>query len=174
MAKIAYSKLKLTKKDDIKTFEFGENTIEVKQYLPVLDKLNIVANVLNASLDDNDYANPLKIEVFGNLEIVYNYTNLTFTDKQKEDPAKLYDILETNGIINSVISLIPEAEYTNLLSSIDETLESYYKYKNSAKGIIETISTDYSNLDFDAQAIQDKIADPNNLELLKNIIEKLG
>ena len=33
---------------------------------------------------------------------------------------------------------------------------------------------DYSNLDFEASDIQKKIADPENLSLLKDILTKLG
>jgi hypothetical protein len=33
------------------------------------------------------------------LAIVFNYTNLTFTDKQKEDLYKLYDLLMSSDFI---------------------------------------------------------------------------
>jgi len=42
--------------------------------------------------------------MYFNLYIVYFYTNLNFTDKQKEDPAKLYDQMESNGLITEVIA----------------------------------------------------------------------
>ena len=41
-------------------------------------------------------------------------------------------------------------------------------------GIMEQISADYSNLSLDATAIQQKLADPQNLELLKGVMTKLG
>ena len=41
-------------------------------------------------------------------------------------------------------------------------------------GILEIVSQDYSNLDLDAQKIQKEIADPENMELLKNVLTKLG
>ena len=53
-------------------------------------------------------------------------------------------------------------------------MEAIYKYQNSALGILDTISADYSSLNFDATEIQKKIADPNNLELVRNILTKLG
>ena len=40
MAKVAYSKLKLKTKDDVKLIQLNDEiTIEVKQYLPIQDKL---------------------------------------------------------------------------------------------------------------------------------------
>ena len=174
MAKIPFTKLGLKKVEDTKNITICEQMIEVKQYLPISDKINIITNVIENSADDNNFANPVKVEVFANLEIMYAYTNISFTDKQKEDPTKLYDLLEENGIIAEVIAAIPENEYALLLGWIDETIEAFYTYRNSVMGIMEQISADYSNLSLDATAIQQKLADPQNLELLKSIMTKLG
>ena len=174
MAKVSFTKLGLKKKEEIKNITINDQVIEVKQYLPIGDKINIITNVIENSADDNNFANPVKVEVFANLEIMYAYTNISFTDKQKEDPTKLYDLLEENGVIAEVIAAIPENEYALLLGWIDETIEAFYTYRNSVMGIMEQISTDYSNLSLDATAIQQKLADPQNLELLKSIMTKLG
>ena len=174
MAKVPFTKLGLKKVEDTKNITICDQVIEVKQYLPISDKINIITNVIENSADDNNFANPVKVEVFANLEIMYAYTNISFTDKQKGDPTKLYDLLEENGIIAEVIAAIPENEYALLLGWIDETIEAFYTYRNSVMGIMEQISTDYSNLSLDATEIQQKLADPQNLELLKNVMTKLG
>ena len=174
MAKVPFTKLGLKKIEDTKTISICDQDVEVKQYLPINDKINIITNVIENSADDNNFANPVKVEVFANLEIMYAYTNISFTDKQKEDPTKLYDLLEENGVIAEVIAAIPENEYALLLGWIDETIEAFYTYRNSIMGIMEQISTDYSNLSLDATEIQQKLADPQNLELLKNVMTKLG
>ena len=173
MAKVPFSKLNLKKIDKVQVVTINGLEIEVKQYLPVAEKLELIANVLNNSADDNNFANPVKTYVLSHLEIIYAYTNLSFTDKQKEDPAKLYDILETNGIIDSIILAMPPSEYDNLIEDITSTIDAYYKYKNSALGILEAATTDYKNLDLEASDIQKKIADPDNLTLLKDVITKL-
>jgi len=111
--------------------------------------------------------NPVKVDMYTELEIVEKYTNLTFTDKQKEDIEKLYDLLKGNGIIFKVCNAIPIEEIMELRNAI-------YTYRNSVLGILETISTDYSNLDFNATEIQKKLADPQNMELLKSVLTKLG
>lgn len=173
MAKVPFSRLNLKKIDKVQVVTINGLEIEVKQYLPVAEKLELIANVLNNSADDNNFANPVKTYVLSHLEIIYAYTNLSFTDKQKEDPAKLYDILETNGIIDSIILALPPSEYDNLIEDITSTIDAYYKYKNSALGILEAATTDYKNLDLEASDIQKKIADPDNLTLLKDVITKL-
>ena len=174
MPKVPFSKLNLKKIDKVQVVTINGLDVEVKQYLPVAEKLELIANVLNNSADDNNFANPVKTYVLSHLEIIYAYTNLSFTDKQKEDPAKLYDILETNGIIDSIILAMPPSEYDNLIEDITSTIDAYYKYKNSALGILEAATTDYKNLDLEASDIQKKIADPDNLTLLKDVITKLG
>ena len=174
MSRVPFTKLGLKKIEDTKTISICDQDVEVKQYLPISDKINIITNVIENSADDNNFANPVKVEVFANLEIMYAYTNISFTDKQKGDPTKLYDLLEENGIIAEVIAAIPENEYALLLGWIDETIKAFYTYRNSVMGIMEQISADYSNLSLDATEIQQKLADPQNLELLKSIMTKLG
>lgn len=174
MAKIAFSKLGLKKQEEVKLIKIGNFDIEVKQYLPVNDKLDLISRVINSAHDENNFPNPIKLEVIGALEIVMAYTNLSFTDKQKEDTAKLYDLLESNGIIDMIVSAIPEEEYNFVIDGIDDTVSAVYTYQNSILGILENISKDYSQLDFDASNIQQALSDPQNLTLVKDILTKLG
>ena len=175
MAKIAFTKLGLKKKDEVKTVNINNNVIEVKQYLPINDKLALISRVINLSHDSsNNFANPVQVEVIGTIEIIMAYTNLSFTEKQKEDYAKLYDLLEENSITKDLISAIPEDEYAFLIDGINESIEAVYKYQNSVLGILDSVAQDYSNLEFDASKIQQELADPQNLELLKGIMSRLG
>ena len=174
MAKVSLTKLGLKVNQDIKTIEFNEQIIEVKQYLPVNDKLELISNVINASHDDNNFANPVKVNVFTTLEIMYAYTNINFTDKQKEDPTKLYDTLMSSGLVATVVNAIPEDEYHEVLCGVSDSIEAVYTYRNSVLGILESISADYSQLNFDAEEIQKKLGDPNNMAFLKEVLTKLG
>lgn len=173
MAKVAFSKLGLTKNTDVREITWNNQTIEVKQYLPINEKLILCANVLNDVVDDQGYYNSGKIEIFHLIEIIVNYTNVTLTEKQKEDPGKLYDLL-SNGFAQAVLSVIPEAEIRMTTKIISETIQAIYQYKNSAYGILDAISTDYSDLNFDASKIQEKLANSENVEFLKQVMDKLG
>ena len=108
MAKIGFTKLSLKRKNEVKTITINNNQIEIKQYLPVNEKLDLIARVINGAHDQNNFPNPIKIEVIGTLEIIMAYTNISFTEKQKEDVAKLYDLLDSNGVVNTIIAAIPE------------------------------------------------------------------
>lgn len=174
MAKIGFTKLSLKRKNEVKTITINNNQIEIKQYLPVNDKLDLIARVINGAHDQNNFPNPIKIEVIGTLEMIMAYTNISFTEKQKEDIPKLYDLLEENGVIKDIISQIPEDEYNFIIDGINKTVDAVYAYNNSVLGILESVSQDYSNLDFDIQKLQNDIANPENLKLVKEVLTKLG
>lgn len=174
MAKASFAKLGLKVNNEIKTFIINDQEVEVKQYLPINDKLEMISRVLNMSADDMKFYNIGKMEIFLNLEILYTYTNINFTEKQKEDVCKLFDLVESSGLLNEVLDRIPESETDFIRHILLDTVENIYSYQNSAMGILDTISQDYSNLEFDATNIQQKLADPENLELLKGIMTRLG
>ena len=174
MAKLPFTKLSLKNNNEIKTINYNNQIIEVKQYLPINTKLELISNVVNASMDNNNFSNPVKEYLFLHLEIVENYTNITFTEKQKEDPCKLYDLLKGNGVLDLIIQNIPEDEYDSLRIDTSLCSKSIYDYKNSVLGILDTVATDYSNLNLNASEIQQKLADPENMALLKDVLTKLG
>ena len=174
MAKIGFTKLGLKPNNEIQVIEFNGQVIEVKQYLPVEEKLELIARVLDLAHDSNNFSNPVKLDVYLILEIFDKYTNISFTEKQKETPTKLYDLLVGNGLVEQVLLIIPKEEYEMLYKNILAISDGIYTYHNSVLGILETISADYQSLDLDATSIRDKIADPSNMTLLKEIVTKLG
>lgn len=175
MAKVPFSKLQACVNSSDCTLGYcnkaGEEIrYEVKHYLPFVDKLKLVSTIINQSADDNGFYNPMKVKLYMTLEVVYAYTNLSFTDKMKEDPFKLYDILVSTGIFKDIVDVIRENDWKEIQENVWSTIENVYKYKNSAMGILDAISTDYSELNFDLNSIQDRLANPENLELLKEIL----
>lgn len=179
MAKVPFSKLQasVNSGNEIRFYrnKTGEQiNYEVKTYLPFKDKLDLVSRIINYSLDDNGFYNPMRVQMFMTLEIVFTYTNLSFTDKQKEDLFKLYDILVSTGIFADVLDAIPNSEYEKVYEGVWTTIDSIYAYKNSVMGILDNVVNDYSNLELDAANLQKSIADPENLELLRAVLAKLG
>lgn len=175
MAKVAFTKLGLTKNQETKNLNWNEQNIEVKQYLPISETLDIVASIVNRAHDgESNFSNPIKVDIYTTLEILFNYTNINFTGKQKEDVLKLYDLVVSSGLYDEVLKLIPEEEYNRLVEAIAKTITSVYAYQNSVMGVLDNISQDYSNLSLDATDIQSKLADPQNMEFLKSVLTKLG
>ncbi len=174
MAKVAYTKLGLKVNQEVKSFLYNENEVEVKQYLPMEEKVNFIEFVLNNAAVDMKFYNPARVEAYFAVGVVLFYTNVNCTDKQKENIAKLYDSFVSTGFYKEIITRIDEDELNSLLDMVEETIHSVYSYNNSVLGLLDTIASDYSNLNLDATEIQKKLADPQNMELLRAVLSKLG
>ena len=134
----------------------------------------MISRIINQSIDDNGYYNPMRVKIFTTIEIVYAYTNLNFTPKQKENLFKLYDQLTSTGIFQQIRSCIVENDLKDIEETIISTIDNIYKYKNSAMGIFESVTAEYGDLNLDATNIYQSLADPSNMEFLKNVLAKLG
>lgn len=172
MAKISFTKLGLTKNTEVKTVEFNGQNIEVKQYLPIKDKIKLVENIVNNCKDEEVFWNPIKVDLWTKIEIFSAYTNITITEKQKEDYYKLYDLIAP--IYNQIKNVIPQSEIDFIDSTVYNTMDSVYKYKNSALGILNVINENYNALQFDTQEIEKTLGNSENFSFVKEIMDKMG
>ena len=138
MTKVTYSSLKLKTKEEVKEIDFNGNKIEINQYLSIGDKIDLIDITLQKAREERIY-NPIKVDMYFHLHLIYLYTNLTFTEKQREDEYKLYDVLESNGLIDAVMAAIPEKEYNELLKLTNDRLDLEMKYSTTLAGIIMQI-----------------------------------
>lgn len=169
MAKVAFTKLGLKPNIEVKTFTYNDQEIEVKQYLPIQEKLELVGDVVNSVLatDSNKFSNLMKLNMFLSLHIVFKYTNVTFTEKQKEDLPKLYDLMQCNGLIPKVIANMEESEYHMLLDYMERIREDRLKYKQTAAAVLQSIISD---LPANAEAAA-QIVDNFNPEQYQNVVD---
>lgn len=174
MAKVPFTKLKCKINIDEVPVQIGEETIAVKQYLPIQEKLELIGNVVMAAHEqDENYSNPVKAGVYRDLEVIFAYTNIAFTDKQKEDLPKLYDMLYSSGVITEVLKNIPEDEYMKIVLGVRDSIEAIYKYQNSALGILDNIKSNYNQTDFDVESLQKALTDLGNSPVVKEILPLL-
>ena len=174
MAKLPFTKLSLKNNNEIKTINYNNQIIEVKQYLPINTKLELISNVINSSMDNNNFSNPVKEYLFLHLEIVENYTNITFTDKQKEDVCKLYDNIVSSGLYSAVMEAIEDKDVEFCQTVLEDTVVSIYKYNNSLLGVVDALSQKYDVSKINLKEISEQLKDPNTLPFLKEIMGKLG
>lgn len=175
MAKIAFGKLDLRKNQEVVELQVDDDVVvEVKQYLPINDKLELVSSIVNTAVEDGNIVNYGQLDVLFAINIIKAYTNISFTEKQLEDVAKLYDLLVSSGFYETVKNIIPKSETEYIYNLIYKTASDIITYRNSAVGIMEALSQDYKNLEFDAEALQKKINDPESLSFLKEVLTKMG
>ena len=174
MAKVGLSKLGLVKNTEQVNFMWNGQKIEVVQYLPLEKKLEIISNIINESVDLKGYYAPYRLDLFMTIAVVQNYTNISFTDKQKEDLGKLYDLLVSSGFYNEIKAKIPSSEINYIEENITKTIHSIYEYKNSVLGIMDALNQDYKDVTFDAEKIQEVLEDGKGLETVREVLDKLG
>ena len=66
--KPTFAKMGLKLNTDITTITIGEQDIEVKQYLPVNEKLMLIGRVINNSADENIFKQEEKEEIDNQLD----------------------------------------------------------------------------------------------------------
>lgn len=133
--KVSYANMKLKTDTSVKTFEFGGQKVDVLQYLPAQDKYDLLMITLQKSLEDNIY-NEFKLNLYFELHLVYMYTNISFTEKQREDEFKLYDTLKSNGFYEKFFQVINEDEYNELFEQLNAIKNASFKNKRSVAGLI--------------------------------------
>ena len=138
---ISYANMKLKPVTSTHKFEWNGNEIEVLDYLPIEDKYDLIMITLQKSLEDG-YYNPIKIDEFFHLHLIYMYTNINFTEKQKEDEHKLYDSLKSNGLIDAFIEQMNEFDYSELFNMLDDTKREITDYHRTMVSLVQNLITD--------------------------------
>lgn len=164
---ISYASMKLKVDTTTKEVVLDNGTkIEVLKYLPIDEKYNLIEITLQKAYENGIY-NPLKLDIYFALNLVYLYTNINFTDKQREDESKLYDTLQSNGVLNKIIDAIDDEEYNYLYTLLVEEEDKKTQYNNSFVGLMKQLSeTVVQNTD----ALQ-KITNSFDPNQFKNVLD---
>ena len=152
----------------------NEQEIEVAQYMPIQDKLAMIERILNLTIDNTGFLNPVRLEVYTVLEIISTYTNINITDKMMENAPKTYDSLMINGVIDTIIEAIPEDEYNAVFDAIEDCAEHTVSYLNSFAGMMKTVTENYDATKINVEEIMNTLDDPDKVGLVKDILEKIG
>ena len=161
-----YKDLNLKLNTDYNIAKFGNVEIKVLKYLPISDKIDLVQIALQKA-EENGIYNELKLDVYFNLYLIYMYTDLEFSDEEKMNEFELYDELNCNNIILSVISAMEQGEYDSLLEYLKVMQMNNEEYRHSAAALIQSFIQD---LPKNAQAAAD-IVNNFDKEKYKNVVE---
>ena len=141
MANVSFNNLKLSTNKEVKIAEFNNTKIEVLQYLPVEDKNDLIQITMQKSFMDG-YFNEILLDAYFHLNIIYLYTNLNITEKQREDELKLYDKIYSSGLLEVILEQLPEDEYKYLFNMLQEQTKDFLTYKNSAAAVVQSFIQD--------------------------------
>lgn len=141
MANVSFNNLKLSTNKEVKIAEFNNTKIEVLQYLPIEDKNDLIQITMQKSFM-NGYFNEILLDAYFHLNIIYLYTNLNITEKQREDELKLYDKIYSSGLLEVILGQLPEDEYKYLFNMLQEQVKDFLTYKNSAAAVVQSFIQD--------------------------------
>ena len=130
-----FNELELKINDKVRTLKFKNKDIKVKQYLPIQDKLNLVQIALQQSLDEGIYNDGLLTAYFHTYVVMF-YTDLEFTEEEKQDVLTLFNLMDSENLIGSVIELIPQSEFGDLLEMLNNQQKNNMIFKQSAAYVI--------------------------------------
>ncbi len=137
-----YKNLNLTVDNTLIDLPINQTTtIHVKKYLPISDKIDLIQIALQKAEQRGVY-NEMKLTAHFYLNLIYLYTDLEFTPEEREDEYKLYDELDSNGIISAVCDAMDDDEYGELLNNLQIMKQNMVEYKGSAAALLQTVIQD--------------------------------
>lgn len=157
---------------------FNNEKITVKGYLENEKRYNLINWVISQSRRNPSTNMLSQIDIDKNFDIavVNFYTDYKFDIVNKNVANKTYDILDTNGFFDLVISAIPEGEYQHLHELMQEELDRDEKYclsiAGNLDGLIKKMQLNLKGIDEVMDSLQD--FDISKYENLASIADKLG
>lgn len=177
MAKVTLNKLNLKPQKLTQIIKIDEIEIEVKQYLPIMDKTQLIQYVVDSALDETTGCfSPVRLEVYFSLALCRWYAGITFTEKQLKEADKSYDLLEENHIVDYIREAIPRDEFEFISDLVQDTTADIARYNSSAAGIIQSMNNSAGGLNSQISEIFEKIKTEEGAKavgLIKNMAETL-
>lgn len=134
MAKLAFNKLGLSKKQEFSQIQFGENTIEVTNYLEIATKSSLINAAVRGAVIDG-VVDEVLLDAYLHLFIVEYYTNISFTPKQRENLLDTFDIIESNGLFDTILAAMQPGEYEYLFGMAKKLMNNLNEYNKSMVSI---------------------------------------
>lgn len=130
-----YKDLNINLKKEYKTITFNEQEIKVLNKLNTNSLYDLIMITLQKSKEDCIY-NPLKIEMYFYLHIVYMYTDIVFSLEDKEDETTLFDELSNSGLLDMILECIDDEQFNTTFEIIKELIEKLEKQHISAVSLL--------------------------------------
>ena len=78
---ISFASMKLKALNSTHVIKLNNKEVKVLDYLPFEDKYDLIMITLQKSFEEG-YYNPVKLDKFFHLHLIYLYTDINFTEKQ--------------------------------------------------------------------------------------------
>lgn len=115
----------------------GDKNIAVFNKRPIESKINIVQLALQESMENGIY-NEGKLQTLFYVYTVFYYTDIEFTDEEKADYYKVFNVLFNSGLLEKIFAKIDVDEMKILTELLDSQKTTNEKYLLSAAGIVNS------------------------------------
>lgn len=136
-----YTELGLKMNEEKNIVKINGKEVEVLQYLPIEDKIDLIDIALQKAFVNGVY-NEMLLDVYFNLYIVFMYTNLEFTDEEKANEIELYNQLESNGVMVDILMGMDSDEFAYLEDNLKNAKETRERYGTSAAALLQSFIQD--------------------------------
>lgn len=173
---IMFDDLYLEPNENISAFTYKGKTVNVKQYLPIEEKAELVSYVLNHAIDlrTNTFS-PLRVSVYLTLGIINWYSNINFEPEQLEEKApEVFDLIDGSKFLELFLDNMENTEFEYMNKTVAKVLKDYETYANSMVGMISAMSSDASSMNKEIEEIMTKIKNKEGLEELAVIKDIVG
>lgn len=142
--RISVSAIGALQSEDLVFIQFGEATVSLKRKIPYQEILDLVQLVVDFSITDQPILSGVVKNIALDMAIVKYYTNLDCAifeeGTELEKIYKEYGILVDFGVIDEVKAKMDSNQKSFIEKTVTETLSSIIDYRNSARGIIDSLA----------------------------------
>ena len=162
---VHYDDLRLEEEVGTTIVKINGKDIKVLSYLPIDKKSQLINITLQESINsDTKMLDKMKVEANFNIGLIVLYTDLSLNTNNTYG---MYDLLERNNVIDTIVQAIPEDEYNTLTTFLEEAIEDYDKYKISIPGMINDFMTNIPKV---VQSLTETL-DGLDLDKFENVTE---
>lgn len=148
----------------------GDKKLEVLTYLPVREKTEMLQFIVNNVIDPKTgCASPIRTEIYFSIAVCHWYGGIDFSNEDMAKISDVYDALELNKVIQTIIDYVPYDEINFMRDLAEETVADVARYNSSAAGIVQSMADSSGSLDKQLSDIIQKVQSREGLEMLDMI-----
>lgn len=156
------------KKIEVELIE--DKKLEVLTYLPIREKTEMLQFIVNNVIDPKTgCASPIRMEIYFSIAVCHWYGGIDFSNEDMAKISDVYDALELNKVIQTIIDHVPYDEINFMRDLAEETVADVARYNSSAAGIVQSMVDSSGSLDRQLNDIIQKVQSKEGLELLDMI-----
>lgn len=172
--KIKLNTLGAIEEDPIEYMNIGDTVVAVHKYIPYEQMLDMIQWCIDYIINDRPFISaPLK-QIIKDFAILNFYTNFDFNFlTEYHDMADIYaeyDFVYRFGVMEKVFQFIDQGQIKFFNETLEETLKSIIDYKNSAQGIVDTISEVAKQSGDNIERTLNFLNEGNNADKIANLL----